>query len=151
MRVMGRLLPLPGVAGHLGAGHSDRQAPSLEDVSACPDHPRVSTTRATAIMTAWMSPAVTLLSAAAPALARSEAGGASTAIRAAILTGMNSRGARELCSTEAAVRSASVYQGRGFRQSRILPRVTAERAAAGLAGYTSTTSLLLTGGITPDG
>ena len=43
--------------------------------------------------------------------------------------------------------------GRSFSRSPVTkpPWFTAARAAADLAGYTSTTSLLLTGGITPDG
>jgi hypothetical protein len=41
-------------------------------------------------------------------------------------------------------------QGRVFASHGALP-ATAERAAAALAGYISTTSLRLTGGITPDG
>src|ERR1019366_3276935 len=52
----------------------------------------VPTTGATAIMTACRSSAVIPLSAAAPALAREGAGGAATAIRAAILTSSSSRG-----------------------------------------------------------
>ena len=68
----------------------------------------VPTTGATPIMTPWTSSAVMPLSAASPALARYEAGGASTDIRAAVLTSISSRGERESCSSEAAVRSTSV-------------------------------------------
>ena len=68
----------------------------------------VPTTGAIPIMIAWTSSPVMPLSAAAPALAMYEAGGASTAIRAAILASISSRGGRAQRSREMAVMSASV-------------------------------------------
>src|SRR5258708_101430 len=56
---------------------------------------------------------------------------------------MNSRGARELCSADVAVMAASELRT-SVSPVTDPPRFIAERTAAGLAGYTSTTSLLLT-------
>jgi hypothetical protein len=74
----------------------------------------------------------------------------SAGIRAAILTSMNSRGA-ENCARPARLWGRRTCHGQVFRQSRILPGFTAERATAGPAGYTTSPSPLLTGVITPDG
>jgi hypothetical protein len=67
-----------------GLGHHDFESQSREDIAARRDDPGRANHRAIPIMTAWMSSAVTPLSAAAPALVRQEPGGASTAIGAAI-------------------------------------------------------------------
>jgi hypothetical protein len=77
---------LPGARVLLrpGLGHHDFENQSREDIATRRDDPGRATTGAIPIMTARMSSAVIPLSAAAPALARQEAGGASTAIGAAI-------------------------------------------------------------------
>jgi hypothetical protein len=77
---------LPGARVLLrpGLGHHDFENQSREDIAARRDDPGRANHRAIPIMTAWISSAVTPLSAAAPALVRQEPGGASTAIGAAI-------------------------------------------------------------------
>ncbi len=144
------LLPAVAVAGQLGLGHSDRQAQALRIFPPAETTLAVPAIGATAVMTLDVIGGDPTLSGG---LGVGEIGSrrSSTGIRAAILTSMNPRGARELRSTDAAVRPASVPRTGVSPVMDPPPGGTAERAAAGLAGYTSSPSPLQTEGITPDG